>query len=59
MKDSKKKNGPLNQHEQSSYELTETAAAYTGLAGMGLYQVLCIYIMASSLVILWDSYVCE
>lgn len=48
-----KKTRPLNQHKQSLYELTEIGVTYT--QGMGLHQVLTIYIMASSFGVLWDS----
>ena len=48
-----RKGSSLSQHEQSSYELTETGAACTGPAEV---QVLCAYyILASNLVFLWDS----
>lgn len=45
---------PLNQHEQSSHELTETEVACSGPAQVctGHAQVLCMYTMTSSLVLL-------
>lgn len=53
-----KKRGLLYQHEQSSHELTETEHSIQR-ACTGLHQVLCIYIMASSLMLLCCSWVWE
>ena len=46
-----RKQGPLNQHEQNSYKLTETEAV------QDMYQVLCVLIIASSLVFSLDYWV--
>lgn len=51
-----RKQGFLNQHDQSSYSLTVTEVAYTAWnTCKALCQVLCVYVMASSLVFLMDS----
>lgn len=47
-----RKQGPVYQHYQSSCDLTETDEACTGL-----HQVLCVCIMASNFLFLWDSWV--
>jgi hypothetical protein len=50
-----RKQGPLNQHDQSTYELTETEAACTGPAKVctrSFVYLLCVYIIFMMLCIM-------
>lgn len=48
-----RKQEPINQQDQSSYELKRTEPAWI----VPKHQILCAYLMASNLVVLWDSWV--